>query len=49
MEKCEVQISEPGRGYYMDMVGKNARRITEYIKNQLKDDARSDQLAMEIA
>ena len=26
------------RGYYVDTVGKNAKRITEYIQNQLKID-----------
>lgn len=36
------------RGYYVDTVGKNARKIEEYIKNQLKEDAESDQLTMDI-
>ena len=26
------------RGYYVDTVGKNAKKIEEYIKNQLKED-----------
>ena len=26
------------RGYYVDTVGKNAKRIAEYIQNQLKED-----------
>ena len=35
-------------GYYVDTVGKNTRKIAEYIKNQLKEDAESSQLTMEI-
>ena len=26
------------RGYYVDTVGKNAKKIAEYIKNQLEED-----------
>lgn len=26
------------RGYYVDAVGKNAKKIQEYIQNQLKED-----------
>ena len=26
------------RGYYVDTVGKNAKRIAEYVKNQLQED-----------
>ncbi len=26
------------RGYYIDTVGKNAKKIEEYIRNQLKED-----------
>jgi len=26
------------RGYYVDAVGKNAKKIAEYIKNQLEED-----------
>jgi len=33
------------RGYYVDTVGKNAKKIEEYIKNQLKEDQVSEQLA----
>jgi putative transposase len=36
------------RGYYVDTVGKNTKKITEYIKNQLKEDAESSQLTMEM-
>ena len=33
------------RGYYVDTVGKNTKKIQEYIKNQLKEDQISDQLS----
>ena len=32
------------RGYYIDTVGKNERRIAEYIQNQLKEDELGDQM-----
>lgn len=32
------------RGYYVDTVGKNVKRITEYIQNQLEEDKLEDQL-----
>ena len=34
------------RGYYVDTVGKNAKKIQEYIKNQIKEDQISDQLTL---
>ena len=34
------------RGYFLDTVGKNARRIQEYIKDQLQDDLTADQLSL---
>lgn len=34
------------RGYYVDTVGKNAKRIAEYIQNQLKEDLISDQMTL---
>ena len=34
------------RGYYVDTVGKNARKIQEYIKNQLEEDMLTEQLTM---
>jgi len=37
------------RGYYVDTVGKNARRIQEYIAKQLKEDQLGEQLTMEEA
>lgn len=35
------------RGYYMDTVGKNAKKIEEYIRNQLREDELNEQLVME--
>lgn len=35
------------RGYYVDIVGKNTKKIKEYIANQLKEDRLSDQLTIE--
>ena len=34
------------RGYYVDTVGKNAKKIEEYIRNQIKEDQISDQLTL---
>ena len=34
------------RGYYVDTAGKNANKIDEYIKNQLKEDQAGEQLTM---
>ena len=34
------------RGYYVDTVGKNAKKIEEYIKNQLDEDKAGEQLTM---
>lgn len=34
------------RGYYVDTVGKNAKKIEEYIKNQLKEDLEYDQMTL---
>ena len=34
------------RGYYVDTVGKNAKKIQEYIKNQLEEDFAKDQISM---
>lgn len=36
------------RGYYVDTVGKNTKKITEYIQNQLKEDKEAEQLEMEL-
>ncbi|WP_303796360.1 IS200/IS605 family transposase [Ruminococcus flavefaciens] len=33
-------------GYYVDTVGKNAKKIEEYIKNQLQEDIMTDQLSL---
>ena len=35
------------RGYYVDTAGKNARKIEEYIRNQLKEDEQMTQLSIE--
>ena len=34
------------RGYYVDTVGKNAKKIEEYIKNQLQEDIAADQISL---
>jgi len=34
------------RGYYVDTVGRNQKKIAEYIRNQLKEDYQSDQLSL---
>ena len=34
------------RGYYVDTVGKNEKKIAEYIKNQLQEDSTADQLSL---
>ena len=35
------------RGFYVDTVGKNAKKIKEYISNQLKEDEEMTQLSIE--
>ena len=35
------------RGYYVDIVGKNEKKIAEYISNQLKQDEMSEQLVLD--
>ena len=34
------------KGYYVDTVGKNERRIAEYIENQLEEDELGEQLVI---
>ena len=34
------------RGFYVDTVGKNRKKIEEYIRNQLKEDQIHDQMTM---
>ena len=34
------------RGYYVDTVGKNAKKIKEYIRNQLHEDIANDQISL---
>lgn len=34
------------RGYYVDTVGKNIKRIEEYIRRQIQEDQVNDQLSL---
>ena len=34
------------RGYYVDTVGKNEKKIGEYIRNQIQEDIMEDQITM---
>ena len=34
------------RGYYVDTVGKNAKKIEEYIRNQIQEDLQNDQMTL---
>ena len=34
------------RGYYVDTIGKNEKKIAEYIQNQLKEDMMEDQISL---
>src|SRR5690554_2965369 len=34
------------RGYYVDTVGKNAKKIEEYIRNQIQEDKVADQISL---
>ena len=34
------------RGYYVDTVGRNAKAIEEYVKNQIQEDITTDQLSL---
>ena len=34
------------RGYFVDTVGKNKRRIEEYIRTQLQEDIAEDQISL---
>ena len=36
------------RGYYVDIVGKNGKKIQEYIYQQLKEDQLSDLLTLDL-
>ena len=36
------------RGYYVSTVGKNEKKITEYIQNPLKEDYMSEQLVLDM-
>ena len=34
------------RGYYVDTVGKNEKKIAEYVRNQLQEDIATDQISL---
>ena len=34
------------RGYYVDTVGKNEKKIAEYIREQLQEDMMEDQISL---
>ena len=34
------------RGYYVDTVGKNEKKIAEYVRNQLQEDIATDQITI---
>ena len=34
------------RGYYVDTVGKNAKKIEEYVRNQMQEDLEYDQMSL---
>ncbi len=34
------------RGYYVDTVGKNAKKIEEYVRNQMQQDLEYDQMSL---
>ena len=34
------------RGYYVDTVGKNAKKIEEYVKNQMQEELEYDQMSL---
>ena len=36
------------RGYYVDTVGKNTKKIQEYIAHQLEEDREADQLTLDL-
>jgi len=36
------------RGYYVDTVGKNEKKIITYIREQLKEDEMSEQLTLDL-
>ena len=47
--KSKVQIWKQAfwcRGYFVDTVGKNGKKIREYIQNQLEEDYVKDQISM---
>ena len=43
---CFVRICANINHNYVDTVGKNAKKIEEYIRNQLKEDLEYDQMSL---
>ena len=41
-----MEIGISGAGYYVDTVGKNVKKIEEYIRNQLQVDWEYDQMSL---
>ena len=39
---CKFKV----QGYYVDTVGKNTKKIAEYIRNQLRQDAEYEQMSI---
>lgn len=35
------------RGYYVDTVGRNEKKIREYVKNQIQEDIANDQISLQ--
>ena len=52
MGEHEVQVQRNRefwcRGYYVDTVGKNTRKIKEYIAHQLEEDRAAEQLTLDL-
>ena len=48
MQDINIEIESFGADYYVDTVGKNTKKIQEYIQNQLKEDQIAEQLELEI-
>ena len=46
MQTWSISMAISIFGYYVDTVGKNAKKIQEYIQNQLKEDLEYDQMTL---
>ena len=42
----QIPVDSAEYAYYVDTVGKNAKKIEEYIRNQLKEDLEYDQMSI---